>query len=189
MVRACHLIISCYGFWFPNEPRGSWSDEVRKYELRPFGQATKVQTRQSLANQKHNLALRNAAKAALKHPPVRLTGPQARAAARGFTEVATTSMYHVHACAIMPDHTHIVTARHALHSIERITRCFKAKATQQLNKENLGLGHSPWAKGSWQVFLNSPEDVRRAIRYVEVNPVKGGMKRQAWKFVVPYEGG
>ena len=36
-VRAYHLIITTYGFWLPTDPRGSWSDFVRAWELFRFG--------------------------------------------------------------------------------------------------------------------------------------------------------
>ena len=38
-VLAYHLILTAYGFWLPNDPRGSWSDFVRAWELRRFGPA------------------------------------------------------------------------------------------------------------------------------------------------------
>jgi len=28
MVLGTHLILTAYGFWLPNDPRGSWSDFV-----------------------------------------------------------------------------------------------------------------------------------------------------------------
>jgi len=28
MVRGYHVIFGMYGFWLPNDPRGSWSDYV-----------------------------------------------------------------------------------------------------------------------------------------------------------------
>src|SRR5438034_5148372 len=33
MVLASHGIFTAYGFWLPNDPRGSWSDFVRSWEL------------------------------------------------------------------------------------------------------------------------------------------------------------
>jgi hypothetical protein len=36
------------------------------------------------------------------------------------------------------------------------------------------------------VFLFSAPDVDRAIRYVEDNPLREGMPREEWDFVVPY---
>ncbi len=189
MVLAYHLILSCYGFWLPNDPRGSWSDEVRRYELLRFGPATKVNTRRSVAGIEHDYALRKAAKAALKYEPVNFNGQQARAVVRGFAEICATNRYIAHACAVMADHVHLVIARHAVHKIEPIARRLKAKGTQRLNKDNLGFGRTPWAIGEWKVFLNTPRDIRRAIRYVERNPVKAGLKPQPWRFVTPYEDG
>ncbi len=82
----------------------------------------------------------------------------------------------------------MVIARHSVHTCEQIARRLKAKATQRLNKDGLGLGYSPWAKGEWKVYLNTPESIVRAIRYVERNPIKAGFKAQRWKFVTPYDG-
>jgi hypothetical protein len=35
-----------------------------------------------------------------------------------------------------------------------------------------------WARGEWKVYLDSINDIVRAIRYVENNPLKEGKKRQ-----------
>ena len=40
MVHGYHVILPMYGFWLPNDPRGSWSDFVRKWELVRFGRAS-----------------------------------------------------------------------------------------------------------------------------------------------------
>ena len=117
MVLAYHLILSCYGFWLPNDPRGSWSHEVRRYELLRFGPATKVTTHRSVAGTPHDSMRRKAAKSALKYSPVVFNGRQARAIARGFSQVCTANAYIVHACAVMADHVHLVIARHSVHQI------------------------------------------------------------------------
>ena len=52
MILAFHFILSAYGFWLPNDPRGSWSEIVRNFELLRFGPATKVSTTRSLAAQR-----------------------------------------------------------------------------------------------------------------------------------------
>ena len=33
MIIAYHVIFGMYGFWLPNDPRGSWSDFVAAWEL------------------------------------------------------------------------------------------------------------------------------------------------------------
>jgi hypothetical protein len=70
MVYASHVIFCAYGFWLPNDPRGSWSDFVGSWELYRYGAATKVDTRESLAAAEHNRRERLAAKTALKYPAV-----------------------------------------------------------------------------------------------------------------------
>ncbi|MEX2215722.1 MAG: hypothetical protein WD768_16545 [Phycisphaeraceae bacterium] len=88
-VIAYHLILTAYGFWLPNDPRGSWSDFVRAWELFRFGgPATKVNTRRSLAHQPHDRAKRKELNDHLARPPVLFNGLQARAIARGFADYA-----------------------------------------------------------------------------------------------------
>lgn len=55
MILASHVIFGTYGFWLPNDPRGSWSDFVGSWELARFGRATKVTTRRSLAREPHDV--------------------------------------------------------------------------------------------------------------------------------------
>ncbi|TVQ51557.1 MAG: hypothetical protein EA377_12305, partial [Phycisphaerales bacterium] len=114
MVIGYHAIFCAYGFWLPNDPRGSWSEFIGSWELYKFGDATKVTTTRSLAAVEHDREARLAAKRALKYPPVLFNGVQARAIARGFADYIDRTDLTVHATAIMPDHVHIVFARHRL---------------------------------------------------------------------------
>ena len=189
MALAHHVIISMYGFWLPNDPRGSWSDFVGSWELLRFGEATKVSTRCSVAHVPHDARARRQAKRALKHPPVTLTGRQARAVGRGFARAVAEGAYAIHACSILPDHVHLVIGRHE-RSVGRIGGHLKGRATQRLVTEGLwSEDQRPvWGGRGWKVFLDTPDDVRRAVAYVEENPVKDGKPRQRWSFVVPFEG-
>ncbi len=45
-----------------------------------------------------------------------------------------------------------------------------------------------WAEGQWIVYLNTEADIRRAIRYVEENPIKDGLPPQQWGFITPFSG-
>ena len=197
MVLGSHVIFSAYGFWLPNDPRGSWSDFVGAWELFRFGRATKTDERHSLAQRPHDQHARLAAKRALKHPPVRLTGLQARAVGRGFAEMADKGDLTVWACSILPEHVHLVIERHG-HSVEQIVNFLKGAATRQMLREDLhplaqfaGPGRRPpkaWARGLWKVFLDRTANVPRAIRYVEGNPAREGLPPQKWSFVRPYQG-
>lgn len=75
---------------------------------------------------------------------------------------------------------------------------FKGAATYQLvhanrhpfveHRDTRGDLPSVWAVSGWKVFLNDERHIRAAIKYVERNPVRAGMKSQAWKFVKRFEG-
>src|SRR5437870_11369696 len=103
MVLGYHMIISAYGFWLPNDPRGSWSDFVRAWELERFGPATKVETRRSVADKTHDFRARQNAKKALRYPPVSFTGIQARAIGLGFANFLDRSGVTIWACSILPE--------------------------------------------------------------------------------------
>ena len=196
MVIGFHVILTAYGFWLPNDPRGSWSDFVGAWELVRFGRATTTDERRSLARNPHDLRTRLAAKNALKYPAVQFTGAQARAIGRGFAGLANRSDLKVWACSILPEHTHLVVGQHR-YPIEQIANLLKGAATRQLTSEGLHpfgalrekCGRLPhaWARGLWKVFLGTPADVRRAVRYVEGNPAKEGLPRQRWSFVTPFD--
>src|SRR5205814_7127939 len=110
---AFHLIISAYGFWLPNDPRGSWSDFVASWELLKFGPATKVTQRRSHAHEPHDANFRRAAKRALKYPAVRFNDAQRNAIAAGFGRACDDWKYACLACCIGHDHAHLVFRRHA----------------------------------------------------------------------------
>src|SRR5258708_4736866 len=131
MVLASHVIFTTYGFWLPNDPRGSWSDYVRSWELLRFGPATKTSETRSLANASHDRELRLAAKAALRYPVVNLTGVQARSVANGFASLVQKSGITVWACSILPDHVHMVIAAHR-YKVEQIVNLLKGESTRQL---------------------------------------------------------
>ncbi len=98
VILGFHSIFTTYGTWLPNEPRGSWSTFVASWELYRFGKATTVSTTRSLANQPYDRNTKIQMQRVLKHPPVRLTGDQARTAAMAFAQTP----YTLHALAICP---------------------------------------------------------------------------------------
>lgn len=188
MVIANHVIFGAYGFWLPNDPRGSWSDFVGSWELFRHGPATKTTETRSLAARPHNRLARLAAKTALKRPAVQFNSSQIAAIARGFEDYARRAQLSVLACAAMPDHVHLVLARHRL-NVEPLTVQLKSAATRRLIAEGLhpfSNGENCFARGQWKVFLDTPEDVLRAISYVAQNPTKEGLPPQPWPFLTTF---
>lgn len=201
---AHHITFGAYGFWLPNDPRGSGSLAVGSLALRKFGPATKVATRHSVAHVSHDHRLRLAAKAALKHPPVLFSAKQILQIADGFTTAANELDLAVYACAIMPDHVHLVTGVHE-RPMKKVVTQMKSNATMALgwtalcekeklvswganspaNRDRRLRSPSPWAAKHWDVFIDTEEQLFATARYVEGNPVKDGLPAQRWGFVVP----
>jgi len=187
---AFHAIISAYGFWLPNDPRGSWSTYVGSRTLHRFGgSATKIITRQSVASQPHNSKLRQASKSQLKHPVVKFTGEQARFIVNGFQQVSDEAKYTFLALSVLPTHIHAVIGNHQRKPAQVIGH-LKRGATDQLINGKLHpclidgwITHSCWARQAWAVYIDTEAHLQRAIQYVLDNPLKDGMRRQRWKIV------
>lgn len=113
----------------------------------------------------------------------------------GFAEMVAKAGLVVWACSILPEHVHIVVRRHR-YRLEQVSNLLQGQATRPLIQEGVHplaalarAGARPpraWSSRQWKVFLDSPADILRAIRYVEDNPVKEGLPRQRWSFVRPF---
>jgi REP element-mobilizing transposase RayT len=200
MILGYHVIFSAYGFWLPNDPRGSWSEFVGAWELfRAGGKATKTTERRSLAYDAHDRGKRLATKQSLQRQTVKFNEVQRDRIAEGFRQYAEKSRLCIWACAIMPDHVHLVVDRFRL-SMEQMVVQLKGESTEALieagihpfqnDRDERGRPHKCWCRGEWKVYLNSAEDVCRAVPYTEMNPIKDGLSRQYWPFVRahPYDG-
>ena len=105
----------------------------------------------------------------------------------GFDQTRRESGYAIHACSVLPEHVHMVIGRH-VRRIRAIVGHFKGRATQRLIADGLWPDRDRpiWGRKSWVVFLDSPDDMHRAIAYVENNPLKEQKPRQRWSFVDKY---
>ena len=122
---------------------------------------------------------------------------QARAVGQGFAWLVHQAGLRIWACSILPEHTHVVVARHRWRA-EVVASRLKAESTRRLNQQGIHplrafatrLGRTPkaWARGQWKVYLDSESDLRRAMRYVEDNPAKEGLPPQRWSFVTKLDG-
>ena len=114
---------------------------------------------------------------------------------RGFRDYCESNRRVVHALSIMPDHAHLVIRACGLDH-QDLGAQLKGRATQHLNRAGLhpfgdvwlrqNRHPSPWAHKCWSVWLRSPRDIARAVKYVEQNPIKDRLKPQRYDWVVPH---
>ena len=111
MVIGYHLIWTAYGWWLPNDPRGSSSHEIRVERFATLGklhqgrkaiQPSSAEIRRFYATA-HDL---------LVHEPKTFTDPEIRLLGGLFEQVILERGYTCYACAIMPEHVHLLIRRH-----------------------------------------------------------------------------
>lgn len=186
-VLAHHLIWTAYGTWLPNDLRGSGSHEVYTPSLAELGPAhfgrRKLQPRRSEVESFYQDAEPN-----LRYPVVRFNSTQICDIADTFAEVVCEYSYTCYACAIMPDHVHLVIRKHRYLGEEMIAHFQRQSRVAPSLVDQSMMEHPVWTKGGWDRFLDSPAAIRSRIRYVENNPEQAGLPRQLWPFVVEYDG-
>jgi REP element-mobilizing transposase RayT len=133
-VIAYHIIFGAYGFWLPNDPRGSQSRYVFAPRLTLFGppRPLKADTTLSPSDAEQLRAMQFE----LVRPPVRFDLSQIAAIADGFGEIIGKLELVFYAGAIMPDHVHIVAARQEMYA-EDIAGHLKRAGSRWLRKVGL----------------------------------------------------
>jgi REP element-mobilizing transposase RayT len=124
----------------------------------------------------------------LKFTVIRFETSRVRSIAAAFAAAMTEHSYTCYACAIMPDHVHLVVRKHR-HRAEAMIEQLQSASRALLSESRLiPQEHPCWTSGGWRGFLDTPVAVRATIRYVENNPPKSGLPPQVWPFVVRYDG-
>jgi REP element-mobilizing transposase RayT len=187
MVIGYHLIWTVYGWWLPNDPRGSSSHEIRVEKLEELGDIhhgrKKVQPRRQELQ-----AFYEKAQDLLTHPVLLFSEEEIQLIAGSIREVIQQQYYTCYACAIMPEHIHLLIRRHRDKS-EQMLEHFQQHSRQvMIDAGRRRSNHPVWGGRGWSVFLNSVEGMERVVRYIQHNPRKSGLPIQAWDFVKSYDG-
>ena len=186
MVIAYHLIWTAYGWWLPNDPRGSTSHFIHSPVIFELGNLhygrKRVQPTSSEIRNFYDQASRR-----LKHPLLSFDPTRFHTIAQSFDDTIASQSYTCYACAILPDHVHILIRKHRDRAQTMIAN-FQDGSREQLRATGLREPcHPIWGGPGWKVFLDSPEDIQRTIPYIEKNPAKLGLPAQKWEFVRHYD--
>ncbi|MGH7127287.1 MAG: hypothetical protein ACREIV_01870 [Planctomycetaceae bacterium] len=187
LVMAYHLVWTGYGHWLPNDPRGSMSRLVRTSHVAELGDPhygrRRIQPSSATIRDFHEQA-----HAVLKHPVLIFSTDQIEAIGKVFGEAVSEHRYTCYACAIMPNHVHLIIRKHR-QDAEQMIDHFQIASRQRLLELSVAeAGHPIWTFGGWFDFLDHPREMRSLIRYIERNPSERGLPPQSWPFVKKYDG-
>jgi len=183
IVIAHHLIWTAYGWWLGNDPRGSMSKHIDSPIIHDLGELHYGRKRVQTAGQ----VIREFYEEAAQLLKYELLTFDTTAIAEVFDEVIEREKYTCYACAIMPDHVHMIIRKHK-HQAEEMIENLQTASRLRLRSEGLRASdHPTWGGPGWKVFLDHPSEVRRTIKYVEMNPIKIGKPAQMWPFVKVYD--
>ncbi len=187
MIVGYHLIWTAYGWWLPNDPRGSMSDVIAADVLTQLWEIHYGRKKIQPAGWEIREFYENA-KPLLKHELLKMGEHDVAVIAEFFAEAIRRRKYTCYACALMPDHVHILIRKHR-DTAEAMIEAFQTGSREALvDQERRMFDHPVWGGPGWKLFLDSREDIERTIRYIEQNPVKIGRPVQNWNFVTPYDG-
>jgi len=186
LVIAYHLIFTAYGWWLPNDPRGSMSSFIFQDILAELGELHFGRKRVQPCGEEIREFYREVAKR-LTHELLLFDEVQRRIIGETYAEVIERENYTCWACAIMPDHVHLVIRKHR-DQAEDMIRKFQEASRLRVRAEGFrAIDHPVWGGHGWKVFLHHPEDIHRVIPYVEKNPSKIGLPPQPWPFIAAYD--
>lgn len=188
LVIAHHLIWTVYGWWLPNDPRGSTSKRIACDVISQLGALHYGRKKVQPVGREIREFYENA-KDVLKYPLLTLDATARAIVAQAFADTIARQKYTCYACVVMPDHVHILIRKHrdAYEEMMQYLQVWSARALRAVGLRTSD--HPVWtSNGGWSVFLDHPDDVRRTIGYIERNPDPLGLPRQVYDFVTPYDG-
>ncbi len=185
MVIGHHLILTGYGHWLPNDPRGSLSagthtPALARLAQSHFGRRTTQPTKEQLR------AFHREARPLLTHEILWFDEPHRHAAAKALTEVIRRERLTCWACAILADHVHVLLRKHRL-SGEEISAACKQEIREKLRAmEMVPEDHPVFSADVCDMYKSDPASVRTCIGYIHDNFGKHGLTPVNYPFVTPY---
>src|SRR5262245_45612761 len=187
MVAGFHLIWTAYGWWLPNDPRGSSSHEIRVEKIADLGPLHLGRKAIQPSSQEIQQFYK-AAGDSLTHQLLTFNDEEIGLIGASFGTVIQERHYTCYECAIMPDHVHILIRKHRDNAEMMIENLQQASRQDLLDDGRRPPMHPVWGGPGWKVFLYTQEDFVRVIEYIRSNPLKIGKPRQHWSFVREYDG-
>jgi len=151
MVIAHHLILTGYGRWLPNDPRGSHSTDIRAGKLFLLGTSTTAPGSRSHPARK-SVSTVSTPNPCWSIPSFGLMPPNGKPSPTLSPRSLQTGAIAVTACAILTNHAHLVIRRHR-DKAETISSELKvASATRLRQVTDVPESHPVWSSDKFKGF-------------------------------------
>ena len=188
MVAGYHLIWTVYGYWLPNDPRGSTSKEVRVEPIEALGEHHYGRKENQPSSKQLREFFKNAHEV-LAHSVRSLDDDDIALVGQALGTQIEEKEYVCHACAVMPDHVHLLIRRQRDRAEDIIALLQQKTKEVLIDAGKRPVNHPVWTDGAgWKTFVNTRKQFEREIDYIRQNPIKIGRAEQAWDFVTAYDG-
>jgi REP element-mobilizing transposase RayT len=189
-VIAGHHILTLYGHWAVNDPRGSGSQEIIDPKFESLGDIHHGRKPERQQPSRDELrAFHQQHRELLNYPVIWIDEPMRREITCAIASVMTQHRYTCYACAICSNHLHLVIRTHKHKALEQWNN-FAQAIRQRLRHrfaDQISATHPVISARPYSVLLFTPGEVWRRIDYVKSNPLKEGLPAQNWEFITPYD--
>lgn len=186
MIIAHHLVLTGYGHWLPNDPRGSDSLQTFTPELAAiaemhFGRRKTQPSRDQLKE------FHRKAEKLLAHPVLWFEQAGRARIAEAIGEVISEQHLVCYACAVLSCHVHLLIRRHRLRGHEMVT-ILKERIQRRMHESRTVPGEHPVFSADMRVYYKyDPRSVRACIDYIYGNFAKHRIPPVEYEFVSPYD--
>jgi len=185
MVIGHHMMLTGYGHWLPNDPRGSMSLDVYSPRLAELAQVHFGRKRRQPSLRELREFYEKAAPL-LAYPVLWFDSAKRQAIAKVIGSIVGREKLTCYACAVLTNHIHLLIRRHRLKA-EEMLGILKRDIRDHLRASGSVPADHPVFSADHRVFFKSdPQAVRNCIGYIRRNFRKHGLPVQEYPFVTPY---
>ncbi|MFB3891773.1 MAG: hypothetical protein ACE15C_07090 [Phycisphaerae bacterium] len=187
MVIGYHIILTGYGHWLPNDPRGSLSHVIYAPEIAKLG-PSHYGPKEDQPSAAEMISFQRKAERSL-HYPLLWWCPQARQElADAIGEVVITEGLTCYACAVLASHIHLLFRRHRMKA-EAISPRLKEAGRARMRQ--LGFApadHPVFSADPCHHFKSTPDQISECVGYIADNYAKHGVEPAVAPWVTVYDG-
>ncbi len=186
MLIGHHIILTGYGHWLPNDPRGSMSREVFVPEIRSLGEAQ--YGRKVVQPSREDLKkFSREAETKLWFPLLWWDSAERQALMQAFGKTILSHHLTCYSCAVLSNHVHILFRKHRMKA-ENMIGLLKTSGREMLREMKIApTDHPVFNADSCHVYKNSVEEMQTCIRYIERNYQKHHLPKIPCNFITPYD--